>query len=366
MKVLAQVTGAGPSTGLAIGCRTLSLDRLASAARDSLARLPRTVLIEVELDGDAVVSLGDVKPHPRVAALRAVQDARPYDALEAIRELGALVEDDLELRVAEINALQRTGLRERGEVAFASLCGHRDLDRMTLELAFLALAHDARSVTACSDRFLRSFERLPDERPVRCEALQLVPFDQWPTSVLARAIDEALREKALSALEELEPWIRRLASLDAEAGRVAEAKRAALQVTLERAEARRRAKTLAGRPDFSALGPLPTHLVEAWGRAYEGDNELGFILVKKERLGDLTKLAARLVKDLDPGMRRRADQLLPFADDGEARFFALDLSRPLAGDFPVLVICQGSGGDSWENSPTSAAWLADGGALDFG
>ncbi len=85
--------------------------------------------------------------------------------------------------------------------------------------------------------------------------------------------------------------------------------------------------------------------------------------MKQERLEDLEKLAAKLLRDLDPSMPRRADQLLPFANDGEERSFVLDLSRPVAGDFAVLVICEGSGGESWENSPSTAAWLADDGAL---
>lgn len=367
MKVLAALTGVGPETGLAIGGRRLSLDRLAPSARESLARLPRSVLIEVALDGDAVTALGDVKPHPRVTALRAVQDRRPHLALEAIRELGALVEDDLELRVAEIAALLGAASREQSEAAFLALTTHHALDRTTLERAFLALSNDARSVTACSTSFLTRFERLLGAGPVRCPALRLVPFDQWPVTVLSRALDEAMAEKPLwsGGVQELGPWARRLSTLDPEAGQRAEQILTELIVKLEKAEARQRAKTLASRPDFSALGALPPHLVEAWQRAYADDNRLGFILVKKDRLDDLAKLAAKLVKDLDPSMPRRADQLLPFADDGEERYFVLDLSRPMAGDFPVLVICKGSGGESWENSPSTAAWLADDGALHF-
>lgn len=361
MKVRAQLT----ASGLAIGSTALSLDRLSSTARDSVGRLPKTVLIEVELDGDAVVALGDVLPHPRVAALRAVQDARPHDALAAIAELGPLVEDDLEVRVAEISALLRGGFRERSEAAFVALTSHGALDRKTLELAFVALSHDARSVTACTERFLACFERLLGDEVVVCPALRLVPFERWPTAVLARALDEGLNEKALSTLdvEHLEPWARRLAGLDAERGRRAQERLDALHVKLQKAEARRRAKTLAARPDFTTLPSLPEPLRVAWHRAYEDDNRLCFLLVK--HFDELAKLSARLVEDLEPSMPRRAEELLPFAHDMDERYFVLDLSRPTDGDFPVLVICKDSGGDAWENSPSSAAWLADGGALHF-
>ncbi len=158
------------------------------------------------------------------------------------------------------------------------------------------------------------------------------------------------------------PLAQRLATLDADAGRAAEEALAALQLKLEKAEALQRAKTLASRPDFTPL-KLPAPLVEAWRRAYEDDNPLGFLLVKK--LDELKKLATRLVRDLDASMPRRAEQLLPFADDGEDRYFVLDLSRPLADDFPVLVICKGSDGESWENSPSSAAWISEDGKLNF-
>lgn len=362
MKVLAQLTGAGPSTGLAIGSKTLSLDQLPSTSRDWLNRLPRTVLIEVELDGDAVIALGDVKPHPRVTALRAIQDNRPHLTLEAIAELGALVEDDLELRVAEIAALVRVGRSERAEAVFLTLTEHRALDRATLEYAFLGLGHQGG--TPCSARFLACFERLAGDERVRCEALRRIPFEQWSPVLLARVIDEGAKERPLwrGTLADLVPLAQRLTTLDAEAGRAAEEALAALQVKLEKAEARQRAKTIASRPDFTPL-KLPAPLAEAWRRAYEDDNQLGFLLVKK--LDELKKLATRLVRDLDASMPRRAEQLLPFADDGEDRYFVLDLSQPLADDFPVLVICKGSDGESWENSPSSAAWLADGGKLNF-
>ncbi len=361
MKVLAQLTAAG---GLAIGSRVLSLDRLSSTARDTVGRLPKTVLLEVELDGDSVVSLGDVKPHPRVTALRAVRDNKPHLTLEAIQELGALVEDDLELRVAEVAALLRAGRRAQAETAFVALTTHRALDRKTLEQAFLALEHDAQSVSACSAQFLSCFERLAGDEPVRGAALRLIPFEQWSSTLLARAITEGTKEKPLwsGTLAELMPLARRLATLDAEAGRAAEAALAALQVKLEKAEARQRAKTIASRPDFTSL-KLPAPLADAWRRAYEDDNRFWFLLVKK--LDELKKLATKLVNDLDPSMPRRAEELLPFAHDGEDRYFVLDLSRPADGDFPVLVICKDSDGESWENSPSSAAWLAEDGKLKF-
>ncbi|MER2565865.1 MAG: hypothetical protein ABTQ32_34390 [Myxococcaceae bacterium] len=361
MKVLAQLTADG---GLAIGSRALSLGRLSSTARDSVARLPTTVLLEVELAGDAVVALGDVKPHPRVTALRAVIDNRPHLTLEAIAALGALVEDDLEVRVAEVKALLQSGLRQQAEAAFLALTRHPSLDRKTLEQAFLALERDAQSVAACSERFVSCFEALVGDGPVRCAALRLVSFERWPASLLARVISEGAKERSVSPgdVAELLPLAQRLATLDPESGRAAEADLARLQVKLEKAEARRRAKTLASRPDFTPL-KLPAHLGEAWLRAYEDDNRLGFLLVKT--LDELKKLATRLVKDLDQTMPHRAEQLLPFADDGDGRFFVLDLSRPLNGDFPVLVICKGSDGESWENSMSSAAWLAEDGKLSF-
>lgn len=361
MKVLAQLTADG---GLAIGSRALSLDRLSSTARDSVARLPKTVLLEVELAGDSVVALGDVKPHPRVTALRAVLDNRPQLALEAIAALGALVEDDLEVRVAEVRALLQCGRRQQAEAAFVALTRHPSLDRKILEQAFVALELDAQSVAACTERFISCFEALVGEGPVRCAALRLTSFERWPASLLARVIAEGASEKPAwsGTVAELLPLAQRLSTLDPEAGRQAEASLAALQVKLEKAEARRRARTLASRPDFGSL-ELPARLGEAWARAYENDNELGFLLVKK--LDELKKLATKLVKDLDPSMQRSAEQLLPFADDGDERFFVLDLSRPMSGDFPVLVICKGSDGESWENSPSSAAWLADGGHLNF-
>lgn len=304
-RMLAGLTGAGAATGLAVGSRALSLDRLEPVARESLSRLPRTVLLEVEVEGDDVVALGDVKPHPRVTALRAVQDGRPQLALEAIAELGALVEDDLEVRVAEISALPR----ERGEAAFVALTHHRALDRKTLEAAFLVLSRDARSVTACAARFLTCFEQLLSADPVLGPALRLVPFEQWPASVLSRALDEAMAMEEVSSVEvqELLPWAARLTSLEAEAGRRAEKKVAELIVSLDRAEARQRAETLARRPDLDFFRGVPSALVEAWQRAYEDDNRLGFLLVKK--LDELKKLATKLVNDLDPSMPRRADQL---------------------------------------------------------
>ena len=66
MKALAAIQKQGGRAALTIGLRTLSLSRLTEHARAALANLPTTVLIEVELQGDEVTAIGDVKPHPRV------------------------------------------------------------------------------------------------------------------------------------------------------------------------------------------------------------------------------------------------------------------------------------------------------------
>lgn len=366
MKVLAQLTGAGPDTGLAIGSRTFSLARLAATARESLARLPRTILIEVELDGDDVVALGDVKPHPRTAALRAVGDGRPQGALEAIASLGALVEDDLELRVAEVAALALARRLDDAATAFERLAGKSTVDAKTLEAAFRALAIDATLIARCADAFLTGLERVSPEGPVLSHALRQVDVARWPASVVERALREVLATPKLSLneVDELEPWLVALASRDAASALTWRATVDAKRTTLAADDERRRARVLASRPDFAeveaAFGvTLPPALRAAWHGAYAGGpTALDFILVKKGKLDELSKLAKTLSSAMRAVLARTPAQLLPFAHAADDRFFALDLAEPSAADFPVLVVSRHRGDDLEHGFPSSAAWLA--------
>lgn len=366
MKVLAQLTGGGPDTGLALGSRTLSLARLAATARESLARLPRTILIEVELDGDDVLALGDVKPHPRTAALRAVGDGRPHDALEAIASLGALVEDDLELRVAEVAALSVARRLDDAVAAFERLADKPTLDARTLEAAFRALAIDASLTARCADTFLKGLERVNSDGPVLSHALRLVDVVRWPPSIVERALREVLATPKLSLndVAELEPWLVALASRDPASAVTWRATVDARRTTLAADDARRQARVLASRPDFAELEAafgvtLPPALRVAWHDAYAGGpTALDFILVKKGKLDELSKLAKTLSSAMRAVLARTPAQLLPFAHAFDDRFFVLDLAEPSAGDFPVLAVSRHRGEDLGDGFPSSAAWLA--------
>ena len=102
MKRLLATLSKDPEAVLSLGRRRLDLSALPTHTLEWLACRAVPLLVEVDVEDGVgaelrVVRVGNVQPHPRVTALRAVEDGREGLALEALADLGDAVEDDAEL-----------------------------------------------------------------------------------------------------------------------------------------------------------------------------------------------------------------------------------------------------------------------------
>lgn len=382
--MLAELRKDDGSVSLRLGVEVLAIDGLPKPTLDRLARLTPPLLIEADVetldDVKRVVAIGSPRPHPRVAALRAVSDARYAAALESLALLGRGVEEDVELMTARLRAYVGVARVAEAEADFIAICNHPGSDAEAMTKAFEALP--AASTATCG-RVLaaRIVARAADDPKLSCRRLlRQVPLEHWPADALAGGIDEALAvggadqfdlddaRKMLAVARDRTPTDARLEG--------ASARLEQLAAKLAERGRRQAAKLLAERPDFAAVEALfgvelPIHLSAAWKAHYEGKTVgFGFVEARKGRLTELTELARRLEKDLPPELREAhgslPHQLFPFAvGEHDEEYFALDLARPSDGDFAVLVVFLGRGGEGWVAYPSSAAWIAGDGITRY-
>lgn len=366
---------------LFLGREQLSLERLPADALERLSRLSTPLLIEVSLEGSQVVALGKVLPHPRVAALRAAADSRFGAALEALGELGDVVDDDLELLGARMRARFGVGQLAGGEADFVAYCQHSAATPHDLHEAFRRVPQASHA--ACVPALVRSIEAMDVEllRPF----VITVGNGPWSAETLLRTAEELASERGSGLLDEAEVLVEAARS---RGGDHARANAILVRVAnsrewLANRKKQQAAKLLASRPRFDDVEPLfgiklPAALRAAWERHYEGDTVgFGFIEVKKGKLDKLTTLSTKLLKDLTKAEALDGQpalvlpeglpfRLLPFGvGEHEDEHFALDLCRPSGdGDFAVVVVFARRG-EAWVNQPTSAAWLAEGGVTHY-
>jgi hypothetical protein len=364
-RVLAEVRRPAADTELWFAGQRLKLDRLSTAQHASLSSVPTTLVIEADVDGQAVIGLGDTRAHPRTAALRAVADLRFHHAREQFELLGDAVESDIELLSARMTMKQRTG-RGDLEADFRKLLG---LPGLTLEQAQLAYEQVGGQRDACAPAFVAFAERLATFPPLSLDRLlgSLAPA-HWGTRLPQLAFAERLADGDETDLEQAAQYLAALRGtpqFEAATAQLALAR----QKLVEREEKRARA-LLASRPDFAEVEklfgrPLPAVLREAWFAHYEGDSVgFGFIEVKKGKLDKLTTLAKKLERSLEDDERKELSphQLLPFArGEHDGDYFALDLARPTGDDFAVRGVFNNGTGGNVLAYETSRAWLeADG------
>jgi hypothetical protein len=370
-RVLAELRHDG-GLRLVLRDEVLAIDALPQRTLDRLARLKPPLLVEADVEGTRVVGIGSMRPHPRVAALRAVADTRHDDALESLAILGDGIEDDLELLHARLRAFVGVGRVADAESDFAKICAHPHADAEAMARAFEALP--AVSTDRCGARLATRIVEVAssDPEPSYGRLLRGVPLAHWPTDALFRGIDEELSSqpdqfdlddaaKLLAAASDRAPSDARLeparARIEAATRKLADREHAAA------------AKLLAARPDFAEVEALfgvalPPHLRSAWEAHYEGRTVgFGFFEVLGGKLAKLTALARALERDLAEELRGptgpQPHRLLPFAvGEHENEYFALDLAAPTTtGDFAVLVLFLG-GAEGWVAYPSSAAWIA--------
>jgi hypothetical protein len=355
---------------LVLGNEVLAMDSLPQRTLDRLARLKPPLLVEADVEGTRVVAIGSMRPHPRVAALRAVADARFDAALESLAILGDDI--DLELLHARLCAFVGVGRVADAESDFAKICAHPHAVAEAMARAFAALP--AVSTDRCGPRLAARIVEVASGDPQASygRLLRGVPLEHWPTDALFRGIDEELSSgpdrfdlhdaaKLLAAARDRAPSDARL--------EVTRARIEAATKELADRDHATAAKLLAERPDFAEVEALfgvalPPHLRKAWEAHYEGRTVgFGFFEVLDGKLAKLTTLARALERDLPDELRTpsgpQPHRLLPFAvGEHENEYFALDLAAPTTtGDFAVLVHFLG-GGEGWVAYPSSAAWIA--------
>jgi hypothetical protein len=374
-RVLASVERVDGAVALLHGALRLGLERLPPERTTWLSGLSTPILVEAEVQesGGAwlALSLGGVKPHPRVAALRAVQDQRWRTALELLAPLGERVAADPALLAARLRAHSGLDLVPEANADFAALCAHPAATAVEVAQAFRTLTALARPGAIAG--LVAWVEAAAARDPaLACRPLfDAAPEARWSAPLVARVVVELLASKPdgralaeaaalLSAAEATGPHSA-LAS--------AREQLAAAQAAQAKNEARQAKALLASRPDFDEVEALfacklPPALRTAWGRHYEGQTVgFGFIAVKKGAVGKLATLSEKLERALGDDVRAAPTgmphRLLPFAvGEHDDEYSALDLSRPDgAGDYAVVVAFHGRG-EGWVTYPSSAAWLA--------
>lgn len=376
-RVLAEIRRENQETQLWFRGQRLSLDRLAPDERSSLARWPTTIVIEADVQGLVVIALGDTRPHPRTAALRAVADLRFDHAREAFGEWGDAIEGDLELLLARLQMHARTGKNELAESNFLELLALPDLTLESALTAFESLWSEELK-QRCASVMAGYAERAVTHGRVGASELErlmlFLPREHWGTRLPFLAIAERLRGRDLSqgdltVAEEFLAAVKETASqsdLLAAAAQIDSARKA-----IEAREAREAAALLRARPNFDEVEQyfgvkLPPALRLAWEAHYEGRTVgFGFLEVKKGKLEKVGALAKRLARALEPHEQRPLTglpyQLLPFGvGEHDGDYFALDLAAPFAGtaDFAVRGIFNRGTGGGVLAYPSSAAWLA--------
>lgn len=378
-QLLAEIRAVAGAVELWVGQRRLLLEKLPKEARDALRRLPTTVMVEVDVeerDGKLLaLHVGSVRPHPRVAALRAVQDERFGDALEHLDSLGEAVEVDRELLQARLRCHGRLGRQKAAEADFRRLLGLPDGTLEQALDAFNALWAGEIQERCASD--LATFAEgaiARDGADLLPQLLACLPRPAWGARLPLAALRTTLAARDLgeSELSAANDWLEAARTAGAKTSEVDAAQQAIeeARTRLAAKEARAKKARLASRPDFNEVERLfavrlPPALRRAWETHYEGPTVgFGFIEVKKGKVEKLSALAKKLERALEDEARRpapgRPRQLLPFAvGEHEDDYFALDLACPAgADDFAVRgVFGEGLGGEVLAY-PSSEAWLA--------
>jgi hypothetical protein len=384
-RVLASIEKHEGHVELWLGKSRLSIDKLPPDRVEWLSRLSVPLMVEADVEtlGDQkrVVALGSVRPHPRLAALRAVADVRHADALQALALLGDAVDDDIELLSAQMRAYFGLSRNTEGEEAFRKVCSHPKAKPSDITEAFEKVP--AASVASCTPIFVKRIELLADaDAALSCRKIVASAPEQWSPELLLRAFAEVLPGGAGERwdLEDARKILAAVHAITPSNVRVAEAQR-----RIEETEAKLKAKEkkqaealLAARPNFDDVEALfsvklPSHLRKAWEQHYEGNTVgFGFIEAKKGKLFKLVDLSKRLAKDLTDDVRPLPDgivhahRLLPFGiGEHDDEFSALDLARPTEdGDYAVVVVFKGRG-EGWVTYPSSAAWLESDGLTRY-
>lgn len=190
MLLLASIEGQKGAPDVRYGRRQVATERLTASEREKLAGLYPPVCIEVEAveEGPTLfaVRLGDVRPHPRVAATRAIADQRYKAALDALSELGGAVTEDVELLSTRMLARFGLGHLAEGEADLRALCAMAELTATALLNAYSAVQRiasvgdakvvatrlesgsNARSRCGCRSATAGSFEIAGAENDPRC------------------------------------------------------------------------------------------------------------------------------------------------------------------------------------------------------
>lgn len=363
-RVLADIRREGTETQLWFAGKRLELKKLSPEQLASIATLPTTIVIEADVKDLTVVGLGDTKPHPRTAALRAVADNRFNHAREYFEQLGEAVDADIELLMARMT-LNRRAAGANLDADFHKLLA---LPGLTLDQAQKAYEGIGGQQASCAPAYVAFAERLPQHPPLSLDRLLgAVPQAHWGTRLPVLAITERTTDAPVSE-SDLEQASRYLVALEGRPEHAA----ASAQITEARAKLvekeKKKAKSLlASRPNFEEIEQLfgralPAALKKAWFAHYEGDTVgFGFIEVKKGKVDKLSTLARKLERSLEDDERQELTphQLLPFAiGEHDGDYFALDLGRPSGSDFAVRGVFNNGTGGNVLAYETSDAWLA--------
>lgn len=363
-RVLAEIRREGTETQLWFAGKRLELKKLSREQLASIATLPTTIVIEADVKDLTVVGLGDTKPHPRTAFLRAVADQRFIHAHEYLEQLGEAVDSDIELLMARMTLHRRRG-GAKLEADFHKLLALRELTLAQAQTAYEELSGQRAS---CAPAFVAFAERLSQHPPLSLDRLLgAVPQAHWGARLPVLAIAERTTDAPVSE-SDLEQASRYLVALEGKP----EHAQAAAQITearekLVEREQKKAKALLASRPNFDEIEqlfgrPLPAALRSAWFAHYEGDTVgFGFIEVKKGKVEKLSTLAKKLERSLEDEERKELTphQLLPFAiGEHDGDYFALDLARPSGSDFAVRGVFNSGTGGNVLAYETSDAWLA--------
>jgi hypothetical protein len=364
-RVLADIRREGTQTQLWFAGRQLDLKKLSGEQLASIATLPTTIVIEADVKDRTVVGLGDTKPHPRTAFLRAVQDLRFSHAREYLEQLGEAVESDIESLMARMTLNRRTA----GGNLDADFHKLLALPGLTLEQALTAYEGlGGQQRASCAPAFVGFAERLTQHPPLGLDGLLgAVPQAHWGTKLPVLAIAERTSDTPVSD-SDLEQASRYLVALEGKPEHAAAAAQIeTARVQLAEREKKKAKALLASRPNFDEIEqlfgrPLPAALRNAWFAHYEGDTVgFGFIEVKKGKVDKLSALAKKLERSLEDDERQELTphQLLPFAiGEHDGDYFALDLARPSGSDFAVRGVFNNGTGGNVLAYETSDAWLA--------
>jgi hypothetical protein len=212
-RVLATLQREDGRPTLRLGHEVLSVAGLPAERLAWLARLSAPLLVEADVvtvgDERRVTALGAVRPHPRVAALRAVGDLRYAVALEELAVLGDGVEADLELLAARIRAYAGLGRMPEAEADVDRLCTHPATTAAAVSSACEALPRDL--PVSCRGRAgARNASLAADDATASLRLLLLrVPMGDWLLGALLRAIDEALTAQPVDrcSLDDAPRWV---------------------------------------------------------------------------------------------------------------------------------------------------------------